>query len=60
MTIKILCIWFEDDDGTWATSCGQKHEFMCDGPEENHYKYCPYCGKNIETVDFEEGEGLGQ
>ena len=35
----------EDDrlDG-WKSECGQVHVFIADGPKENHYTFCPYCG----------------
>lgn len=39
------CLWSEDEDGNWHTSCRQIHIFFEDGPVENFYKYCPYCGK---------------
>ena len=39
------CIWMEDDDGIYQTSCGNAFEFMNWTPENNHMKFCPYCGK---------------
>ena len=43
------CQWQEDV--AFDTLCGMKHQFMADGPVENGYKYCPYCGKEIEVVE---------
>jgi len=49
------CQWnrkVEDErSDVYTTSCD--HEFMFyDGTfEENGYKFCPYCGKEIELVD---------
>jgi hypothetical protein len=41
------CIWTEDEDGIYHTSCGESFEFMNGTPEDNHIKFCPYCGKLI-------------
>lgn len=41
------CVWTEDDDGAWDTSCDNRFEFTADGPEENDFAFCPYCGKNL-------------
>ena len=43
------CIWTrdEDEDNAWDTLCGDKHIFIVDGPLENKYKYCPYCGRDL-------------
>lgn len=43
-----FCRWDLDDiDGKWDTGCGEAHVFEIDGPVENNYKYCPYCGKRL-------------
>ena len=49
-----LCIWTEDSDGTWDTQCNNRHTFFDGGPEENHYEYCPYCGKHLIEVVHED------
>lgn len=41
------CEWQADDDGTWDTGCGEKHVFEVDGPRENNYRFCPYCGRPL-------------
>jgi len=41
------CLWIEDDDGVYQTSCLHSFEFMDGTPEHNGIKYCPYCGKLI-------------
>lgn len=43
------CLWSEDDEGNWHTYCGQIHQFINGAPEENHYLYCPYCGKPLRS-----------
>lgn len=49
------CAWesWKDHDGDiiWSTKCKNEHKFFCDGPEENKYTHCPYCGKPIEVRD---------
>lgn len=46
-----MCTWKEDlqpdGDVAWETACGNLHEFMADGPTENNYRYCPYCGGSL-------------
>ena len=43
-----LCAWSpNDNDGCYDTSCGEKFIFMHDGPEQNDFRFCPFCGKNI-------------
>ena len=49
-----LCHWTEDGDGNYDTDCGQAF-CMTDGtPEENHMKFCCYCGKALESVAYRE------
>lgn len=41
------CVWENHGESAiWYCGCG-KHlfEFTEGGPEENNFKYCPYCGK---------------
>ena len=44
---KRYCLWIEDDDGVYQTSCLHSFEFMDGTPERNGMKFCPYCGKLI-------------
>jgi len=42
------CCWtFDDIDCRWETECGEAHVFEVEGPVENKYNFCPYCGKQI-------------
>jgi hypothetical protein len=44
------CIWHQDDiggDSVWETTCKRSFEFNDGGPEENGFKFCCYCGKNL-------------
>ena len=49
-----MCKWVEDEDGDWETECG--HIFIvCYGkPEENGFRFCPYCGEEILEVEYED------
>ncbi len=43
-----VCRWSYDDwDDAWQTECGDRHVFFADGPIENGYRFCPYCGREI-------------
>lgn len=41
------CVWNSDEDGVYETGCGTLHQFMADGPRENRYTHCPYCGGRL-------------
>lgn len=43
-------------DHYWQTSCGGAHVFEEDGPKENDYKFCPYCGGELIVVVQEPSE----
>ena len=46
-----VCEWkYNNSEYYWESSCEHLHIFMSDGPEENEYKFCPYCGKKIKVV----------
>ena len=42
--VKKPCIWKQTPDGQYETACGNMFEFTSDGPGENGFKHCPYCG----------------
>jgi hypothetical protein len=46
------CQWEQSELGQWDTSCGNEFEFMDDGPFENGFKHCPYCGKQLTEKPF--------
>lgn len=49
------CKWTLDGE-IYETECGYAQEFICDGIKENHYLYCPFCGRVIyEKVEAEGG-----
>ena len=43
-----VCKWtFDEWTDSWDTACGEKHQFMSDGPSENNHRHCPYCGRRL-------------
>ena len=47
-----VCEWkYNDSEYYFESSCDHLHIFMSDGPKENEYDFCPYCGKNIKVVE---------
>lgn len=40
------CGWHWDDP-CYASECGHLFEFNNDGPAENSFRFCPFCGKAI-------------
>ena len=46
-----VCEWkYNDSEYYFESSCKHLHIFMSDGPKENEYRFCPYCGKKIRIV----------
>ena len=53
---SIACHWRDSrnpEDTIWETGCGELFVFEADGPAENGFKYCPYCGGPLTTTDKE-------
>ncbi len=64
------CTWIEmrglDGDTYYKTACDQADVMIGGTPQENYYRYCPYCGGRITVIaakaddeddeDDEEGE----
>jgi hypothetical protein len=49
------CLWGEDvADGVWETSCGHAFEFNAGDPADNEFLFCPYCGKPLKTLVYED------
>jgi hypothetical protein len=38
------CAWLDDEGGPRQTQCGKPFQFGEDGPAENGFRFCPYCG----------------
>lgn len=44
------CQWtFDETHGKYDTQCGEAMQFTVDGPTENGFRWCPYCGRLIEV-----------
>ena len=51
------CEWKADSDGVYQTSCSNAFTFECDGPKDNGFKFCPYCGlRLLEAIQSEDDE----
>lgn len=53
----MTCGWTtppDPDFDVWDTGCGNAFEFNADGPKENGFKFCPYCGGELEIVEDDE------
>ena len=47
-----VCIWTQDSDGPWNTSCGVTWEFVDGGPAENGAHFCHHCGGVLMAATF--------
>jgi len=46
------CAWkYEEMDEAWEGGCGIYFSFNEAGPKENHFKWCPNCGKILKFKD---------
>ena len=50
------CEWKQDDEGNWATGCGEMFSFFEDGPLENGMKFCCYCGLSLDQLPYDDGD----
>ena len=54
-----ICVWRLDSDewngDSWDTECGDKFQFTVDGPVENGFRYCPYCGGGLSGDSADRG-----
>lgn len=41
------CNWMPDEDGVYHTECDEMFVFEVDGPKENSFRFCCFCGKNL-------------
>ena len=54
ITRQDICIWTQDSDGPWNTSCGVTWEFTDGGPAENGAHFCHHCGGVLLADPFSE------
>ena len=43
-SVQAVCKWRSDGEVGWKTHCGEAFVFNDDGPRENRFNFCPYCG----------------
>lgn len=58
----VSCTWkgVGDVNGMlWNTSCNNIFEFDEGDPHDNGFKNCPYCGREIEVFDEDDGDTRG-
>lgn len=49
---ELECKWkLEEEGNLYVTECENRHIVFDGTPEENGYRYCPYCGRKIKEVD---------
>ena len=48
-----ICTWTEDEDGLWLTACDNEFEFGDGSPDDNHMKFCCYCGLPLKQVAYD-------
>lgn len=48
-----VCEWklFDEEANAYNTTCGGAFWLNSDGPKDNGFKYCPYCGRKIKVVE---------
>ena len=46
------CVWHQDgeDSDTWGSKCGRYFRLDDGTPDDNHMRWCCYCGKPLESV----------
>lgn len=49
-----ICVWQEDCNGLWGTSCGHNFEFNDGTPRENGARFCLYCGHALRQRSYRE------
>ena len=47
-----VCVWMQDSDGSWATSCGKQWEFISGDPKSNEQHFCHHCGGVLLAESF--------
>ena len=53
-TRQDVCIWTQDSDGLWNTSCSKKWEIIEGGPTDNEMHFCHHCGGSLLSEPFSE------
>ena len=51
------CVWTDDEEGVWSSSCGHLWIINEGSPSENSMKFCHACGCKLIETPTEGGEG---
>ena len=43
------CTWKSLNNGTYETSCNHMFQINDGSPDDNGFKYCPFCGEMLNT-----------
>jgi hypothetical protein len=54
----MTCIWKDDGEGNWDTSCGERFIILEGTPDENKMKFCTYCGGVLQQEIYAAREGV--
>lgn len=52
--MSVTCIWQQDVEGDWDTSCGHRFSFIEGMPNENDINFCCYCGKPLDGKPYDD------
>ena len=52
---RAVCEWIGDEIDIWDAQCGARYELLWEftdgnGPAENKFQFCPFCGKPLKEV----------
>jgi hypothetical protein len=50
--VRNVCTWTEDVEGLHETTCGNAFQFYANGPTENGFTFCPYCGGDMKDQPY--------
>ena len=55
--LEDACEWLlsDEDNGVWASGCGEAWCFIDGGPEDNNMRFCHGCGKPV-AIAAQQGE----
>ena len=48
------CSWSPDGDGVYLTGCENCFEITEGTPQDNGFKFCVYCGKEIDASEWKD------
>lgn len=49
-----ICVWEEDYEGTYHTSCSKSFILNDETPSDNDMHFCCYCGKELKARIYKE------